>query len=78
MERNDIQEIVRAVTAEVCGRDCRLDQRIKEDCGLDSLSLVAVIVGIEEKAGIVFDDGDLDPAKLITVEDLVELTWKNS
>ena len=44
---------------------------------MDSLSLVAVIVDMEERLDITFDDGDLDPAKLITVSDLVELAWKS-
>lgn len=49
-----------------------MSHRLKEDCGLDSLSLVAVIVDMEERLDITFDDGDLDPAKLITVS-----VWRN-
>jgi len=41
------------------------------------MAMVAVIVDMEERLDITFDDGDLDPAKLITVSDLVELAWKS-
>lgn len=51
----------------------RQSELLKEDLGLDSLSLVSVIVGIEEKLDVQFDDGDLDPAKLLTVADLAGL-----
>ena len=43
---------------------------------MDSLSLVAVIVGLEEKFGIEFNESDLDPSKIVRVQDLVELVGK--
>jgi acyl carrier protein len=50
--------------------------RLKEDAGLDSLSLTAVIVGLEDEFGITFDDGDLDPSAIVTLQDLVGLVKK--
>ena len=58
------------------GADIDENARLKEDAGLDSLSLTAVIVGMEDEFGITFDDGDLDPAKIITLKDLAELVEK--
>ena len=58
------------------GTDIKENARLKEDAGLDSLSFVAVIVGLEDEFGITFDDGDLDPAKLNTLKDLAGLVQK--
>lgn len=60
----------------VGGESVTSEQELKTDIGLDSLSLVAVIVGLEEKFGIEFDESDLDPGKIIRVQDLVELVEK--
>lgn len=60
----------------VGGDSVTAEQELKTDIGLDSLSLVAVIVGLEEKFGIEFDESDLDPSKIVRVQDLVELVGK--
>ena len=49
---------------------------LKEDLGLESLSLVSVIVEIEDSCNILFDDADLDPAGITSVYDLLKLTEK--
>ena len=41
--------------------------------GIDSLKAVELIVKLEEHFGIVFDDSDLDPEKLTTVQTVIEL-----
>ena len=46
------------------------------DSGVDSLSLVLLITGLEEVFGIQFNEDDLDPDKLVTLSDLVELVGK--
>ncbi|MCI8596738.1 MAG: hypothetical protein HFE35_08030 [Clostridia bacterium] len=69
-------EIVTKVLKDLGVENASVTERIKEDCGLDSLSLVSVIVGLEEELGGEFDDADLDPAELITVENLITLTEK--
>lgn len=66
-----VNDVLRA--AEI---DAEETDRLKEDCGLDSLSLVSVVVALEEAAGVTFDDGDLDPAALRTVRDLITLAEK--
>ena len=73
----DIFRNVEQVISETVGGDSiTAELELKTDIGLDSLSLVAVIVGLEEKFGIEFDESDLDPSKIIRVQDLVELVGK--
>ncbi len=49
------------------------DASLKDDLGLDSLALVALIVNIEDVMGIQLDDSDLTPEELLTVKDVLEL-----
>ncbi len=73
----DIFRNVEEVIIDAVGGDSiTAELELKTDIGLDSLSLVAVIVGLEEKFGIEFDESDLDPSKIIRVQDLVELVGK--
>lgn len=73
-------DIFRKVEEVICdtvgGENVAADQELKADIGLDSLSLVAVIVGLEEKLGVEFNESDLNPGKIIRVQDLVELVEK--
>lgn len=78
MKKFELKKIVQESLQNIC-RTARaeMSHRLKEDCGLDSLSLVAVIVDMEERLDITFDDGDLDPAKLINGFGFGELAWKS-
>lgn len=68
---------IKEVIVEVSGcEEIELGSDLKVDLGLDSLSLVSAIVGLENKFNITFDDSDLDPSKIITVQDLVSLVEK--
>lgn len=49
------------------------EMRLKEDLGFDSLKMVQLIISLEEALGFEFDESDLDPSKLIIVEDLYEM-----
>jgi len=53
--------------------ESKTDALLKEDLGFDSLTLVNLIVEIEEVLAIEFDVSDLDPNKLLTVRDLLLL-----
>ncbi len=73
----NIKKIVKEVIIQTAGEiGVNMEDNLKTDIGLDSLSLVGVIVGIEEKLGIMFDESDLDPVQLQTVKDLVMLAEK--
>lgn len=44
-----------------------------EDLALDSLKMVMLLIMIEEEFEIQFDETDLNPKNIITVEDVIEL-----
>jgi len=46
------------------------------EIGIDSLKKVELIINLEDELNIKFDDGDLDPGKLVTVKNILELTEK--
>ncbi|MCL2816146.1 MAG: acyl carrier protein [Oscillospiraceae bacterium] len=46
------------------------------EIGIDSLKKVELIITIEDELDIKFDDGELDPNKLITVKNILELAGK--
>lgn len=48
-------------------------QKLKEDLGIDSLSMVEMIVELEEKFDIEINESDLNPDELRTVEQIYEL-----
>ncbi len=70
---NEVYQVIEEVTGST---ELSPEQNLKSDIGLDSLSIVTVIVGLEEKFGIMFDDSDLNPDELNTVKDLINLTEK--
>ena len=73
----DIFQKVKEVICDTVGEEnVTPDQELKADLGFDSLSLDAVVVGLEEKFGIEFNESDLDPSKIIHVGDLIELVEK--
>ena len=73
----DIFQRVAEVIAETVGcEEVSSEQLLKEDIGLDSLSLVSVVVGLEEKFGVEFQESDLDPSEIAQVKDLIKLVEK--
>lgn len=74
MKIKDIESRVKHILEEVSGKkDFKSNDLLKEKIGLDSLSIVSVIVGLEEEFQVEFDDGALEPAKLRKVSDLIGL-----
>lgn len=71
-----MKEVEAAIVEAIGCEGITAEQRLKEDIGLDSLSLVSVIVGLEERLGILFDDADLDPGKIVLVKDVADLVEK--
>lgn len=70
------QKVAEVISETVGGENIVEEQLLKEDIGLDSLSLVSVVVGLEEKFGIEFNESDLDPVKILQVKDLIKLVEK--
>lgn len=71
-EDSILQRIVK-IADETLGVFLSEEDSLKEN-GVDSLSLVALIVSIEFEFGISFSDDDLQPEKLNYLADLVKIT----
>lgn len=52
------------------------DMKLSEDLGFDSLSLVELIVDLEDRFDIEIDESDLDPGQLKTVAQIYSLVDK--
>ena len=52
------------------------DMKLSEDLGFDSLSLVELIVDLEDRFDIEIDESDLDPSQLKTVAQIYSLVDK--
>jgi len=78
MNRNDIVFKITEVISQIAGvfEDINESDRLKEDLGLDSLSIVSLIALLEDKFNIVFDDSDLDPELLTDVKSIADLSEK--
>ena len=46
---------------------------LADDLALDSMKMVMLLIMIEEEFEIEFDETDLNPKNIITVEDVIEL-----
>lgn len=75
MNRQAIQDKIMEIAEEVIGVSIQENEPLKE-CGVDSLSLVTLIVSVEEAFSISFLDDDLQPEKLRRLVDLVAITEK--
>ena len=75
MNREDIKDKIIKIAEETIGAYLREDELLIES-GVDSLSLVTLIVSIEEEFGITFFDDDLRPENLRTLSSLISLTEK--
>ena len=56
--------------------DIKTDDSLKEDLALDSLSMVTLLLEIEDCFGIQLEEADMDPNDLASVEDVLELIEK--
>ncbi len=75
MTNNELKCKIVDIASEQIGVELTDDIDLKSS-GLDSLSLVILIAGMEEAFGITFDDDDLQPENLVALADLVALAGK--
>lgn len=75
MNREKIKEKIVQIAEESIGAYLKEDESL-QDSGVDSLSLVTLVVSIEESFGIAFTDDDLQPEKLRMLANLISLTEK--
>ena len=73
----EIFEKISEILCELSGiKDIKPEDDLKEDLALDSLSMVTLLLEIEETFEIELDESDMNPFDLNTVEDAVKLTEK--
>ena len=75
MNREEIKEKIVKIAEETIGAYLEEDEPLMES-GVDSLSLVTLVVSIEEAFGVAFLDDDLQPENLRTLSSLISLTEK--
>ena len=75
MNRELIKEKIVSLAQESIGVELECNEDLREG-GIDSLSLVMLVTGMEEVFAIEFNDDDLEPDKLALLEDLVALVEK--
>lgn len=75
MNREEIKERIVKIAEETIGAYLEEDEPLMES-GVDSLSLVTLVVFIEEAFGVAFLDDDLQPENLRTLSSLISLTEK--
>ena len=73
----EIRKTAEEVIRQICGAEDICGQSLlKEDLGMDSLGMVTMLVLLEDAFGIEFDESDMDPFEIETVEDVFALVEK--
>ena len=73
----EIFEKISEILCELSGiKEIKPEDNLKEDLALDSLSMVTLLLEIEETFEIELDESDMNPFDLNTVEDAVKLVEK--
>lgn len=73
----NVEEKVKAVLCELSGTDIiGNDASLQEDLALDSLSMVALLLELEEAFDIELDESDMNPFDLTTVQSVINMINK--
>lgn len=73
----EIFEKISEILCELSGiKEIKPEDDLKEDLALDSLSMVTLLLEIEETFEVELDESDMNPFDLNTVEDAVKLVEK--
>lgn len=75
MDRLKITKEVIDLAYDVAEVEVSEDDNLKE-YGIDSITLVSLIVEIEMKYNITFSDDDLNPNNLLTIKNIVDMMEK--
>ena len=70
-----LEEIGRTVGLVLGRRDVKIDDRLIEDLGAESMDVLGVMVALEEKYGVTIDE--TTAASVSTVRDLYEVVLKS-
>ena len=73
----NVEEKIREIIFELSGETVEdVSDALERDLMLDSLSMVTLLIEIEEMFEIELDEKDMNPFELITVEDVVKMVEK--
>lgn len=73
----DIEKNVKNILSELSGeKTISLRSTLSGDLMLDSLSMVTLLIEIEEKFNIQLDESDMNPFDLNTVQDIINMLKK--
>ena len=74
-----VEERMFELIKELSGQDTAdYFDKLQEDIGLDSLGMVTLLLELEDRFEIHFDESDLNPFDLETVEDVIRLVIRYS
>ena len=71
----NLEEKIIQIAKEETGVELSHSESLKES-GLDSLSLVELVISIEAAFGFSFSEDDLQPESIETLDDLIKITEK--
>ena len=73
----DVQERVFNIIRELSGvENVNLDSSLQGEIYLDSLSMVTLLIMVEDGFNIVLDESDMNPFDILTVNDVIALVNK--
>ena len=71
------EEKIREILFELSGIETTDNETsLQADLALDSLTMVMLLIEIEEEFGIELDESDMNPFELNTVQDIIDLVSK--
>ncbi len=72
-----IEESVKSILSELSGEEnIQNEATLQDDLAMDSLSMVSLLIGIEDVFEIELNEADMNPFALGTVQDVVNLVEK--
>lgn len=68
---------IKSILSELSGeKRIKNSVRLQEDLALDSLSMVTLLIEIEEQLGIELDEKDMNPFELTDVQSVIDMVKK--
>ena len=68
---------IKSILSELSGeKRIKNSARLQEDLSLDSLSMVTLLIEIEEQFGIELDEKDMNPLELTDVQSVIDMVKK--
>lgn len=71
--KNKISKILNKLTG---FENIKPEENLQLDLAMDSITMVTLLIEIEETFGITLDESDMNPFNLVTVNDIVKLVNK--